>query len=138
MIILKNLIIKVRKSLKRENYINLVSPDRLKTSTASVEQASNSKIAQVDFNNLPFGAIFTDHMMVVLKLQLVLHHIHKLLDKLVNILDINLVKVFKFHTLLTLNLRLILNHLLEVVQQEPLKQDIHIELILLIQVMVLM
>lgn len=30
----------------------------------SVEQASNSKIAQVDFNNLPFGAIFTDHMMV--------------------------------------------------------------------------
>ena len=28
--------------LKRENYINLVSPDRLKTSTASVEQASDT------------------------------------------------------------------------------------------------
>ncbi|MDC6352477.1 branched-chain amino acid aminotransferase [Zeaxanthinibacter sp. PT1] len=29
-----------------------------------IEKAESSKIAQVDFNNLPFGSVFTDHMMV--------------------------------------------------------------------------
>lgn len=29
-----------------------------------VEKAASSRIAEVDFNNLPFGEIFTDHMMV--------------------------------------------------------------------------
>ena len=32
--------------LKRENYINLVSPDRLKTSTAPVEQAGDTEKSQ--------------------------------------------------------------------------------------------
>ncbi|TDQ29183.1 branched-chain amino acid aminotransferase [Zeaxanthinibacter enoshimensis] len=29
-----------------------------------IEKAKSSKIEQVDFNNLPFGSVFTDHMMV--------------------------------------------------------------------------
>ncbi|TVZ53014.1 branched-chain amino acid aminotransferase [Dokdonia sp. Hel_I_53] len=31
-------------------------------STLKIEKRSNSKIGDVDFNNLPFGSVFTDHM----------------------------------------------------------------------------
>ncbi len=30
----------------------------------TIEKAKNSKIGQVDFNNLPFGQVYTDHMLV--------------------------------------------------------------------------
>jgi len=32
--------------------------------TISIEKAQDSKIAQVDFDNLAFGSVFSDHMLV--------------------------------------------------------------------------
>ena len=34
------------------------------SSTIKVQKVTNSKIAEVDFSNLQFGKIFTDHMFV--------------------------------------------------------------------------
>ena len=33
-------------------------------STIKIEPIQNSRIASVDFNNLPFGTVFSDHMFV--------------------------------------------------------------------------
>jgi branched-chain amino acid aminotransferase len=30
----------------------------------TIEKTKNSKIDQVDFNNLPFGQVYTDHMLI--------------------------------------------------------------------------
>ena len=35
----------------------------VKTSSLKITKIENSKIGQVDFSNLPFGKLFTDHMM---------------------------------------------------------------------------
>ena len=35
----------------------------VKTSSLKITKIQESKIGQVDFDNLPFGKVFTDHMM---------------------------------------------------------------------------
>lgn len=44
--------------------LNTTKMSNIHTSTLHIEKASTSKIKDVDFANLPFGKIFTDHMFI--------------------------------------------------------------------------